>query len=532
MIRFRFRLQPATRKRLDRFRNTKRAYVCFWLLSVIFVLSLFINFIANDKPILAWYKGQLFFPAFGAYYPDDTFTGSGIMTRPDYKAINATPEFRKNGWMLFPLIPYGPAERISPSAIVLPDHVQVEMHRQPRVGTVNIQADGKIASTQAAAAFFEVENDRELTGQPITDTFQFPEAMSKALAARFANQAAPAGVYPSGKPGIEFALTEYKPRSRASATVRFTIRDADSGTSKPVKMAFDRNLQAQSTPPLWESLPVNLKEQITSRVKERFESDVDRGVAPLNITTEEGSYLVKCDREVVSYPFRPCPGHPLGIDTFGRDVQVQIYYATRISLLFGMLLVIAEMVIGILIGGVQGFFAGKVDMVGQRLIEIWQALPFLYIVILLSSIYGRSFGLLLTVYALFGWIGISLYVRGDFLKLRKQQFVESAKVMGVSRFRIMFKHILPNALAPIITILPFALVGAIFSLSALDFLGFGLPAGTPSWGQMLQMGLEKQTAWWLILYPSLALFIVMLLAVFIGEGVRNAFDPRSLSKLE
>jgi microcin C transport system permease protein len=146
--------------------------------------------------------------------------------------------------------------------------------------------------------------------------------------------------------------------------------------------------------------------------------------------------------------------------------------------------------------------------------------------ILIGSIFGKSFGLLLFIYAIFNWIGISYYMRAEFLKLRSQPFTEAARALGLPAGRIMWKHILPNALVPLITFFPFSLVGAIGSLSALDYLGFGLPAGTPSWGDLLQQAQTYRYAWWLILYPSLTLFVIILLGVFVGEGLRSAFDPK------
>ncbi len=152
--------------------------------------------------------------------------------------------------------------------------------------------------------------------------------------------------------------------------------------------------------------------------------------------------------------------------------------------------------------------------------------------ILMGSIYGRSFMLLIFCYGLFNWIGISYYIRAEFFRLRGQPFVEAARCMGVPPLKIIFKHILPNGMIPVITFFPFSLVGAIGSLAALDYLGFGLPPPTPSWGELLFQAQQYRWAWWLILYPSLALFLVMLLGVFVGEGVRNAYDPKQYSRLE
>ena len=209
----------------------------------------------------------------------------------------------------------------------------------------------------------------------------------------------------------------------------------------------------------------------------------------------------------------------------------RIFYGMRTSLNFGLLLVITSMVIGTMIGAIQGYYGGRIDLTGQRLTEIWEALPFLYVLILLGSVYGQSFILLLIVYGLFNWIGISYYMRAEFLRLRNQQFVEAAQCLGLPDRKILFRHILPNALVPLTTFFPFSLVGAIGTLAALDYLGFGLPPPTASWGQLLAQA-QGQAYWWLILYPSLALFLVILLCVFVGEGVRNAFDPRKFTRLE
>jgi len=184
------------------------------------------------------------------------------------------------------------------------------------------------------------------------------------------------------------------------------------------------------------------------------------------------------------------------------------------------------MIVGVFVGALQGFYGGKVDLAGQRIIEIWEALPFLYIMMLLGSVLGTSFGLLFCVYAVFNWIGISYYMRAEFLRLRSMPFIDAVRVMGLPSRKIIFRHILPSSLVPIVTFFPFSLVGAIGALTSLDFLGFGLPPPTPSWGELLAQAQEFQFAWWLVFFPGAALFVLVLLGVFIGEGVREAYDPR------
>ena len=234
----------------------------------------------------------------------------------------------------------------------------------------------------------------------------------------------------------------------------------------------------------------------------------------------------------ISFPFRPVKEHPFGIDAGGRDVYSRVVHGMRIALLFGLMLALWAMATGLAIGAIEGYFGGKIDILLQRFTEIWAAMPFLYVMIFIGSTLGRSFAVLLVCYAAFNWITVSYYMRSEFLRLRSRMFVEAAKAQGFSAVRIIFLHILPNAMTPLITLFPFLLMGAIGSLAALDFLGFGLPPMTPSCGELMQEAQQHRGAWWLVFFPASALFSVMLPAVLIGEGLRDAFDPRQKSKLE
>lgn len=231
-------------------------------------------------------------------------------------------------------------------------------------------------------------------------------------------------------------------------------------------------------------------------------------------------------------PTPPTRDNLLGTDDRGRDILARLLYGFRISFSFALLITLTSMLLGVLIGGIQGYCGGFFDLSMQRLIEIFSALPFLYIVIIIGSSLGTSFITLLIVFAIFEWIGISYFIRADFLKLREAQYVEAARALGVKDWKIMFRHILPNALTAIITFLPFDLIGSISALSALDFLGFGLPAPTPSWGELMRQGMNNIFSYWLSLYPVLALFIVLLLIAFVGEGIRDAFDPKEYQRME
>ena len=244
-----------------------------------------------------------------------------------------------------------------------------------------------------------------------------------------------------------------------------------------------------------------------------------------------------------SPPHAPSAQHPFGTDDRGRDVLVRLAYGFNISMTFAVVVTLIGMTLGIALGALLGYFGGRIDMFGQRGIEVWSSLPFLYTIIIISSIVvpiylpGRnqlmqpSFWLLVAILSAFGWMGITYYVRGEFYREKAKDYVGAAIATGVSEMAIMFRHILPNALTPVVSFAPFTIVGNIGALVALDFLGFGLPAPTPSWGEMIGQGMENLSKWWLVSFPLGVLFLTLLLVVFIGEAVREAFDPKEHSRL-
>jgi microcin C transport system permease protein len=242
-------------------------------------------------------------------------------------------------------------------------------------------------------------------------------------------------------------------------------------------------------------------------------------------------------------PNPPSFAHPFGTDDRGRDVLVRLAYGFNISLTFALLVALVGNLLGISVGATLGYFGGRIDIFGQRGIEIWSSLPFLYVVIIISSVIvpiyspGRyqllqpSLWLLVVILAAFDWMGITYYIRGEFYREKAKDYVGAAIATGVSEPGIMFRHILPNALTPVVSFAPFEIVANISALVALDFLGFGLPAPTPSWGELIGQGMENLTKWWLVFYPLGVLFLTLLLVVFIGEAIREAFDPKEFSRL-
>lgn len=225
-------------------------------------------------------------------------------------------------------------------------------------------------------------------------------------------------------------------------------------------------------------------------------------------------------------PARPSAQNFLGTDDRGRDVLARLIYGFRLSVLFALVLTAIGVVIGIIVGSIQGYFVGKVDLVTQRVIEIWSSMPELYLLIIFASIFKPSIGLLIILLSMFGWMGLSDYVRAEFLRGRNLDYVQAARSIGVSNVGIMFKHLLPNSMVPVLTFLPFRISGAILALTSLDYLGLGVPPSTPSLGELLSQGKDNIDAWWLSMTTFSVLVGTLVLLIFIGEALREALDTR------
>lgn len=225
-------------------------------------------------------------------------------------------------------------------------------------------------------------------------------------------------------------------------------------------------------------------------------------------------------------PAPPSAKNWLGTDGLGRDMVARLLYGFRVSILFALALTVVGTVIGIAFGAVQGYFGGRIDLGVQRLIEIWSAIPELYLLIIFASIFEPSLLLLLILLSLFGWIGLSDYVRAEFFRNRSLEFVKAARALGLSNGQIIWRHVLPNSLTPVITFLPFRMSAAILALVSLDFLGLGVPASVPSLGELVKQGKENLDAWWIIFPTFMVLVVTLLLLTFIGDALRDAFDTR------
>jgi microcin C transport system permease protein len=358
-------LSPINRRRLKVFEANRRGVWSLWLFLVLFIVTLLSEFVANDRPLVASYKGELLFPVV-VEYPETKF--GGFFAETNYRDSFIADEINANGWMVW-------------------------------------------------------------------------------------------------------------------APIRYSYRTVDEALSVPVP-----------SPPSWLQ---------SAEVRCRLYAE---GVNDPNCNI--GNF------------------HWLGTDDQGRDVLARLFYGFRISVLFGLILSVLSSVIGIAVGAIQGFFGGWVDLIGQRFLEIYGAIPQLYVLLIISSVIAPSFWVLLGILLLFSWTALVAIVRAEFLRARNLEYVEAARALGVSNFALMTRHLLPNATVATLTFAPFIVAGSVTVLTALDFLGFGLPAGSPSLGELLSQGKEYLFAPWLAITSFVVLATILILLVFIGEAVRDAFDPR------
>ncbi|MCX8503885.1 MAG: ABC transporter permease [Beijerinckiaceae bacterium] len=358
------RLSPINARRIENFKSNRRGFWSLWIFLILFIVCLFAEFIANDRPIIVSYKGEILVPVF-IDYPEEKF--GGFLAETDYRDPVIRDEINANGFAIWPIIRFAS-------------------------NTINLDL-------------------------------------------------------PSPAPA----------------------------------------------PPTW---------------------------------LQKDSVCAKIAKRTVGSRCADLEWNWLGTDDGGRDVLARIIYGFRISVLFGLILAAISSVIGIFAGAIQGYFGGMIDLYFQRFIEIWSAIPSLYLLMILSNFFQPSFFTLLGILLLFSWVALVHVVRAEFLRARNFDYVRAARALGLSNARIMWRHVLPNAMVATLTFLPFILNGSITTLTSLDFLGFGLPPGSPSLGELLLQGKANIAAPWLGLTGFMVIAVMLSLLIFIGEAVRDAFDPR------
>ncbi len=546
-----FNLSPLTQKRLERFRRSRIAFWSLRLLIALYVISLGAEFICNGDPLLMRFNGEWSCPFLMKQPPKSVLEATGETTHIDYRLFTKSEAFKKdaNNFALFAPVRYSPGETLDTADLEDDKVVTLSLIPNQPVGRFNLTHDLSIVRQDNCKQFFP-QTDLRDGHTKLTDLIELTPELRDAINARLRGEASEAMeviVAPMSQrafPWQQLCVVLAKKQSgEPPKTVRVNLRAVlpDNQRFLPkLTYAFTREADengeltklvlkpSKKTPPPSEALMADLTTWATAG----FKKDITAADGIFYTDPETGTVYAVYANNNIRFPFPPTSSHIFGLDGSGRDVFSRIVYATRIAMSFGLLLAVTATVLGMIIGSIQGYFGGKVDICVQRFTEIWAAMPFLYIMVLVGAVFGRSFWLLLLVYGLFCWLGLSYYMRAEFLRLRNRPFVAAARCQGLTNARIIFRHILPNALTPIITLFPFLLVGAIGSLVSLDFLGFGLPPLTPSWGELLNQAQTYRWAWWLILFPSLAIFTVMFLTVMVGEGVRNAFDPKPFSKLQ
>ena len=343
-----------------------------------------------------------------------------------------------------------------------------------------------------------------------------------------------------GEPPEESAGLDLSDFEEDGAGLSLGLEDFDEGedeaSGSPLVLTLDDFEEDDSVLPLPEPEKATLPESPGSALQARDYWMIwppvryDYKYIPSHATT--GRVVLAAPYETLSFdgsktiPSSWQDGHYLGTDDRGRDVLARLVYGFRISMIFGLSLAVTGTLLGCLLGGIQGFFGGLIDLIGQRLTEMWGSIPRLYILIILSAMLAPSALLLFAILNLTAWMGIAAYIRAEFLRGRNLEYVKAAKALGVSNFRIMGKHILPNSLTPVITFFPFEVTAGILALVSLDFLNLGVPSPAPSLGELLAQGKSNLQAIWILLPTFAVLTGALTLLTFVGDGIRNAFDPR------
>ncbi len=450
------KLDPITRRRLERFRRIKRGWYSFVILGIAMALSVFASFLAESRALLVWYEGRPYFPTF-TYYDMDTFRQE---PPPAWGMGDLETEYMR-------------------------------LQREWRVERDLLERE-RAAVTDDPAALAALEGKYPNRGHyvlmppipwdPYQSDFWYNEI-----------------------------LNEIQAELEAGAITRAELLARRDGLDELGNAIASGEIEGMLADP---------ELSLTGDLLGLMRSGAMPSLEGLGVLPPTGP------------DFRR--RHYLGTDSQGRDVASRLLYGFRISIFFALFLVLTAQVIGTIIGSLQGYLGGRFDLVSQRVIEVLISVPFLYVVIIMGALFAPSFWMLLGIMALFQWIAITFYMRTEMYREKTREYCLAARSYGASHARIVFRHLLPNSLTPLVTFTPFAVVGAIFALTALDYLGYGLPAPTPSWGEMIDQALlpENRDKLWLTFAPFGAITVTLVLVVFIGESVREAFDPKQYARYE
>ncbi len=471
-----FQLDPLTERRFFRFRTIKRSYNSLKILIVLILLSLVAELFVNNRALLVSYEKKIYFPTYGRIHLGTEF-GFDYKSEVDYRMLKKTLRENGKGWVVLPLIPYNAFEQDSSGAW---------------------RSDSTVGRTKIGLAFNKQQQKEGMAAtEYIWTATDDPEGI-------------PLGASADGTP--LYVWIKYADNPSGDFLTDFL-----SSNHKYLGLAFGKTEREEST-------------EATDYTWYEYGGS-NKGIAVGKDGKEEYVWVKFADTaEGLVYPPTP-PSfkdrHFLGTDRIGRDVFARLFYGFRIAILFALAYVAITYFIGVLIGVLMGYLGGIFDILFQRLIEIWDLIPFLYVVMILTSILKPDIMWFLVIFVVFGWTGMTYASRAMTYRERERDYILAARSMGASTWRIATVHIIPNILVVVLTSLPFAINGAISQLTALDFLGFGLTPPTPSWGELLQVGLATFKDFpWIFASVIVAMVGVLLMVTFIGEGLRDAFDPK------
>jgi len=520
MAKYGFKMSPITKKRIARFKTIRRGYYSFVIIVTLIFLSLFLEFMVNNKPLVISYNDKMKFPAVVEWV-------NNVLFIKNISFFNKQSEFGQIGDSE---VDYRLFQKYSKNPDLL--KLDIEIKKFESGG----QTDKDMEFLEQAYQNFKTK--RHFIIMPL-----YPYSPYEHLLDQEYLKVTPAFLKDMEEKGVEKSiiqsletLTGYKITKRSLKNIEGDLGETVIKGLQPImNKEFNTVTEIEGA---MDNLSLSSAEKeliLKNSESENFtETTFKEALFRLNIPTAKIILILKnVPRIALRPPNPPSLEHPLGTDDSGLDVIPQLLYGFRISLLFSLLVTFVGNCIGVTVGAIMGYYGGWIDILTQRFIEIWASIPFLFTIMIIASIVQPKFILLaILLIILRAWLGITYTIRGEFYREKAKDYVQAADSIGVSNIKIMLKHILPNALVPIVTYAPFEIVAYIGSLVSLDYLGFGLPPGTPSWGALLSQGMQHIRYYpHLIIVPSATFALTLFAVVMIGEAVREAFDPKVFSRL-